>query len=349
MSRSGLLRLVSVCVLVLLVACGLSTPVRADRGNFAERSRSPLDSPDPAYENRLETAHFILKWTNKSSNPGDNVSDPKVVKEAAAYFERAWDKLTGLFGRRPYVAPGKSKVEVIFKDLECYAFADPPEGPIELNSSVWMHMPSVRQTVAAHELFHKFQYAYGYKTRWLPQRSILWFSEGTAAWAEVFVCGRVTRNCKMEDMFMDASLDLYRAEDMSLPFWIYFVSGNSTTPKDQLMVRYFELYEKTGNAKDALYSVVRDGYGSVEGFFSRFDKERRSGFWQGPDAGTHPYSCILGPEGKDLVAEIKAYQERRFQDEQYQDKVAPHPPGGNSALRIPGTADISVPGSRHTR
>jgi hypothetical protein len=56
---------------------------------------------------------------------------------------------------------------------------------------------------------------------------MLWFTGRTAAWAEVFVWGRVSRSCKIEDMFKDTSIDLYEAEDMALPFWIYFVYSES--------------------------------------------------------------------------------------------------------------------------
>ncbi len=268
----------------------------------------------PSFENRLETEHFVLKWTNKSPHAADNVSDPGVVGETAGYMEASWAKLTGLFGRTPYLPPGGSKISVIFHDLDCYAYADPPEGPIELNSSVWMKMPSIRQSTSAHELFHKLQYAYGYKTRWPPCKPLAWFTEGTAAWAEVFVWGRVTRDCKIEGMFYNPCIDVYDAEDMALPFWIYFVSGNNGVSKDRLMVKFFEKYEEEkGNANAALLDVIRDSYGSADSFFRRFARERKSDFWLGSVRRSCNYAHILGPDGKDLVAEIKKYQRQRHE------------------------------------
>jgi len=126
-------------------------------------SQCHIEADCPSFENQLETEHFIFRWTNASSHAADNISDPEIARETAGYLEAAWDKLTGLFGWTPYVPPGGSKIGVIFHDLECYAYADPPEGHIELNSSVWMRMPSIRQSTSAHELFHKLQYACGYK------------------------------------------------------------------------------------------------------------------------------------------------------------------------------------------
>lgn len=278
----------------------------------AAGSQCSIEADCPLFENHIETEHFILRWTNASPHAADNLSDPEIARETAEYFEAAWDKLTSLFGRTPYLPPGRSKIGVIFHDLDCYAYADPPEGPIELNSSVWMRMPSIRQSTSAHELFHKLQYAYGFKTRWVPQKPMLWFTEGTAAWAEVFVCGRVTRSCKILDMFKDTSIGLYEAEDMALPFWIYFVSGNCGAPKDQLMVKLFEKCEnQNGDVNKALFDVIRESYGSVDSFFLRFAHERQNDFWPESASGSCNYTRILGPDGKDLVREIKQYQHSR--------------------------------------
>ncbi|MHC1743387.1 MAG: hypothetical protein AB9873_10190 [Syntrophobacteraceae bacterium] len=308
MSLGRLKRLTPILVLIFLSAWTFPSQTRADVHNPAPVSWTHPEDDDPFFENQLETEHFILKWTAKSRHPRDNIRDPEIVRETAGYLETAWDKLTGLFGRKPYLPPGSSKIGVVFKDLEYFAYADPPEGPIELNAFVWQKMPSIRQATSAHELFHKLQYAYGYKTRWSPGEPMLWFSEGTAAWAEVFVWGRVSRDCKMEDMFRDTSLDLYEAEDMALPFWIFLVSGNRNSPKDEIMVDLFRKYEETGDANEALFSVIQEGYGSVDRFLQRFALERKSNFWQERALEGCPYPSVLGPDGKDLVAKIKDCQ-----------------------------------------
>jgi hypothetical protein len=125
----------------------------------------------------------------------------------------------------------------------------------------------------------------------------------------------------MEDMFKDMSLDLYEAEDMALPFWIYFVSGNSDAPKDQLMVKFFEKCEQTGNVNKSLCDVIEDAYGSVDSFFLRFALERKNGFWRGAVPDSCAYARILGPDGKDLVTEIKEYQSKRKEQSARSTKV----------------------------
>ncbi len=262
----------------------------------------------PVFESRFETEHFILKWTNRSTHSRDNIKDPRVIRETAEYLETAWKKYAALFGRTPYTAPGKSKIEVVFKDLDCYGIADPPDGPIQFNAYAWMKEKGIRQPTSAHELFHKMQYAYGYKTKWRPNRPFTWFTEGTAAWAEVYVWGRVSRACKVDEIFKDTSMDLYEAEETAMPFWIYFVQGNREKANDELMVKLFERAEQLKDERQALNEVVLEAYGSVDLFFASFSKDRRKSFWG--ESCALPYKCILGPDGKDLVEKVKSIQQK---------------------------------------
>ncbi|MFZ2446240.1 MAG: hypothetical protein WAW37_07780 [Syntrophobacteraceae bacterium] len=291
-------------IIITLAACtGVS-------GGFQSKlsGGNTVDSNMPAFENRLDTDHFVLRWTNRSSHTADNISDPAVVKQTAGYLETAWGKYTELFGRTPHTAPGKDKVEVVFRDFDCYGLADPPDGPIQFNAHAWMKNPGIRQPTSAHELFHKMQYAYGYKTGWSPKKPYLWFTEGTAAWAEVYVWGRVSRTCKVDEIFKDTKLDLYEADDMAMPFWIYFVSGNREEPNHKLMVKLFEKCEQLKDEKRALNEVIQEYYGPPEKFFAAFSKDRKKGFWT--ETCSVPYRCILGPDGKDMVDKVKNIQKK---------------------------------------
>ncbi len=259
----------------------------------------------------METDHFVLKWTAKSSHSADNIYDPAIIKDTAGYLETAWGKYTSLFGRKPYMAPGKHKIDVVFRDIDCYGIADPPDGPIQFNAQSWVKKPGIRQPTSAHELFHKMQYAYGYKTNWNPQKPFLWFTEGTAAWSEVFVWGRVSRTCKVDEIFRDTGLDLYEAEDMAMPFWIFFVSGNHEKTNDALMVRLFEKCEKLRDIRLALDEVIKEHYGSRDAFFASFTDARKNGFFT--DSCRVPYKCILGPDGRDAVDTVKGIQKKSCQ------------------------------------
>ncbi len=268
-----------------------------------------VDSPMPFFENRYETDHFVLKWTNRSSHSDDNIADRRIITDTGDYLEIAYGKYLSLFGRKPYMAPGTDKIEVVFRDMDCYGVSDPPNGPIQFNSYAWANNSGIRQPTSAHELFHKMQYAYGYKTVWKPKEPYLWFTEGTAAWSEVFVWGRVSRTCKVDTIFRDTRLGLYQADDMAMPFWIFCVKGNHQDQNNEFMVKLLEKCEQSrGDIKLALNEVIRESYGSVDDFFKSFARDRNNGFWA--DTCESPYSCILGPDGKDLVKEVRDMQKR---------------------------------------
>jgi hypothetical protein len=74
------------------------------------------------------------------------------------------------------------------------------------------------------------------------------------------------------------------------------------------MVKLFEKCERLRDVKKALNEVLTEAYGSVDGFFKTFARDRKNGFWS--DACEVPYKCILGPDGRDLVEEVKDMQKK---------------------------------------
>jgi len=302
------MRLARLTVGALLVLCVIMVAFAglASSMNSIRSPSSAVDSNMPSFENRCETDHFVLWWTNRSMASGDNISDPQIINETGEYLEKAWGEYTELFGRRPHTAPGRDKIDVVFWDIDGYGVSDPPDGPIQFSSYIWVHNKTVRKPTSAHELFHKLQYAYGYKTKWQPRKPYQWFTEGTAAWSEAFVWGRVSNQNKVDALFKNTDMDLYEADYRAMPFWIYFVQGNHEHPNNQLMVKLFEKCEELRDERRALSQVINETYGSVDSFFRAFAKERRNGFWS--EACADPYKCILGPDGRDIVAEVKNFQ-----------------------------------------
>jgi hypothetical protein len=290
-------------VILLLVAMNVAVSIASPLARA-----DSIDSGMPSFEHRLDTEHFVLKWTDRSKHSRDNIKNPQIILETAGYLEQAWAKYTELFDRRPFMPPGRDKMEVVFWDIDSYGIADPPEGPIQFSSFCWVKKRGIRQPTSAHELFHKMQYAYGYKTRWCPKKPYMWFTEGTAAWSEVFVWGRVSRACKVDTLFRDTKMDLHKADDMAMPFWIYFVQGNHEHPNNHLMVKFFEECERLQDVNLALNEVITETYGSVDDFFKGFAKGRKRGFWSG--ACDAPYRCILGPDGRDVVDQVKCIQRK---------------------------------------
>ncbi len=64
-------------ILITLAACsGSSVGFQS-----AVSGGNTVDSNMPVFEHRLDTDHFVLKWTNRSSHTADNISDPAVGRK----------------------------------------------------------------------------------------------------------------------------------------------------------------------------------------------------------------------------------------------------------------------------
>ncbi len=268
-----------------------------------EDLEADIDADTPTFEQRLETDHFVLKWTNASTNAADNIADAAIISETGGHLEAAWEIYFEHFGRTPYVPSGSTKIDVLFHDIGGYGVASPPDGPIQFDAPNWVSQPGIRQPTSAHELFHKLQYAFGYRTTWSPVSPYKWFSEGTASWSEVFVWQRVSAPYKIENLFSDPGISVYDASYGALPFWIFFQARQKSNSTDKPMLNYLEHYEEHGDEESALVDAVNDEwppnnvYRSPGSLFSLFSRERTRGdSWKiGPTGSV--YGAILAPDG----------------------------------------------------
>ncbi len=262
-----------------------------------------MDADLPAFDQVLETDHFILRWTNSASHAADNLADPAIVTETANHLEAAWTRYNTVFGRAPYPPAGSTKIEVNFWDISGYGVASPPDGPISFNAASWQSLPGIRQPTSAHELFHKLQYAFGYRTVWNPGSPYKWFSEGSASWAEVYMWQRVSGAYKVTDLFTNPDLNLYDASYSALPFWLFFDTRQRDSADDIPLVGYLQRYEMTGQEETALGEAIdadwpaNNVYGQLDTFFALFSRDRRLGSWKQTPTGAQPYATILGPNG----------------------------------------------------
>lgn len=254
-----------------------------------------LDADTPSFENSEETTHFILRWTNSSPHADDNIADSNIITATGDFLETAWTRYHDTFGKDPYVPPGSSKIEVTFHDISGFGVSSPPDGPIQLDAWNWVNQPGIRQPTSAHELFHKLQYAFGYRTTWTPVSPYKWFSEGTASWSEVFVWGRTSGAYKIEDMFSNPGINLYDASYRALPFWIFFQARQQDNPANNPLVSFMQKYETSGNEDTALQQVISEEwppnnvYNQVPTFFALFSRERTWNAWRtGPSGGMYP-------------------------------------------------------------
>lgn len=290
-------RVLSGILVCLVLLCGLAGEVFPDVCSL----KDPEPGDPPALEHRLETGHFVLRWTDRSTHAADNMPDPEVIRETGEYLETAWEKYTAAFGRTPYVAPGSGKIEVLFYDLNCFGMADPPESPIRFDSKSWLEKPGIRRPTSAHELFHKLQYAFGYRTKWQPESPFKWFSEGTAAWAEVFVWRQVSASYKIRELMGNPNRDLFESEDCSLPFWMFFQDRCRDERCSNPMADLLRAYESTGDERRSLETVIAQRAGGIDDFFGQFSLNLRTGLWRDVPASGRPCGEVLGPDGKRIA------------------------------------------------
>jgi hypothetical protein len=267
-----------------------------------EAIEAEIDADMPTFNHNTETDHFILRWTDASTTVSDNITDASIITETGDFLEEAWSRYNTSFGRAPRIPSGSTKIEVLFYDIGAANGQTTPDGPLELNSSKWVSTPGMRRPVSAHELFHKLEYAFGFRTSWAPASPYQWFSEGLSSWAEVYVWQRVSRASKITDMFTNPDLNLYDASYSALPFWIFFEARQKSDAADNPILHFLNTSEPTGNITGALEQVIDEEwppnnvYGQLDTFFALFARDRRLGHWKiGPTGGLYP--SILAPDG----------------------------------------------------
>jgi hypothetical protein len=266
----------------------------------------------PDHRHVLETEHFVLRWTDRSPDPADNIDDPGIIKETAGYLEAAWERFQAVFSRTPFLPEGATRMEVEFRNLGAgiRGIASPPEGPIKLDAEVWRTEPSTRRSTSAHELFHKLQHAFGFRTRHTPTGFYQWFNEGSADWAAVFMWQQLALPAHLTGLFANPNRNVFNSFYDALPFWLFVDTHLRRSADDVPMADFMRRYESSGDERKVLSDVIAAGlpagdvYGKLDHFIAWFARERLTGGWRTTPAGGQPYATILGPDGAPLNPQL---------------------------------------------
>lgn len=112
--------------------------------------------------------------------------------------------------------------------------------------------------VAAHELFHKIQYEYGFSTESATDEFDTWFEEGTASWAEAYVVMHAFPDqppfpdvdfWKHEAISSKPGLRLWSRDYDAMPFFLYMDSPGPSTA-DDWMLSFLERVRQLNQAND---------------------------------------------------------------------------------------------------
>jgi len=191
--------------------------------------------------------------------------DSKLVIELAGHLERAWSQFREWKMRPPLVPKGFTKIPVLLDDLGRVRGDTTPDGPLRLNHRILKddtratdpERPTVwlRQALCAHELFHRVQYAYGFRRIITKTEStnsgpeplpFQYFSEGTAVRAEELVFNALTADSKVQALMAHPELGLCESSYSAFVFWSKFI------PDGDALAAFLESYS------DALTRVPRE-------------------------------------------------------------------------------------------
>jgi hypothetical protein len=176
-----------------MIDAGLTNPFLTDQE--IDEIDEVLADEEPPLPDKKESDHFLIKY---NSDPiSKHYFSHELVEQVVSVLESSYGIYTQKFGRAPYLCDGKS-----IYDVSIYSFAPrddkrrpPPLGrtspdrPISLNADRLRGQCDWRliYTTPAHELFHRVQFAFGFKTKIKsPKKPYAWFSEGSASWAAMF-------------------------------------------------------------------------------------------------------------------------------------------------------------------
>ncbi|MEM2614669.1 MAG: dockerin type I domain-containing protein [Nitrososphaerota archaeon] len=187
---------------------------------YAAVVKSSLDIKGTVFQNltrQYSTTHFTIRYT---TDPGeDAVLDdrpgdvPSYILNLADALEYAWDTLVNNFGYDPPLLIGK--MDVFVHNVRSYALPRLWPGNPSINPVIHIGNDEEERLleVAAHELYHTFQFDYigdPYIQNFFGALEYIWFYEGTAEWmgCEVYLT-RYPNGDKDNDGILDDPLRVF--------------------------------------------------------------------------------------------------------------------------------------------
>jgi hypothetical protein len=221
------------------------------------------------------TEHFFASWYSKDiGSTNENALPDRLVYQTLRDLEDAYNKYFELFEREPELYTFspllENVIEIKFSNIPGRGVTSSAWRWIEFSSQAWIDSRgSISRPTSAHELFHRIQYTYGYRT--LPgHETDDWFGEGTASWAELFVWNQVSSASKVSHFYDFPEQDLveyFVTENpgKSAGFWFFWDSH--LLPGEHAMKHFMEAYQRNGKIEETLNVLLEKVYGPA--FFER--------------------------------------------------------------------------------
>lgn len=216
-------------------------------------------------ENMRETDHFRI-YSTLAMN---------YAVEVGEQLETAWATLCAHF-TCPDVSTDADKIVVSLHSMPSSTFGlTCSDCYIHLNSNEVRRALDAEEdhdvlAMAAHELFHQIQYAYGFQEEW-PRRQLqagggtIWFEEGTASWAEAFVVRTAMPTAptdadfwKHEAISTKPGIELWRRDYDAMPFFLNASPALPSEPEPVWMEVFLDRCRTQGHPIPALKQMERD-------------------------------------------------------------------------------------------
>lgn len=264
----------------------------------------------PNFNLEHKTDNFILRWTESDIEERNNIKRNLVI-ETGEYLEKALIQFESRFNKKPYKDDDSKRIEVVFYDIGKSRGRTSPNGPLEFNSKAFKLSKGIRRATTTHELFHKFQYKFGYRTKWNPIGNYKWFSEGSASLSEVLVWQQVSSSRKIITTFERPDFNLFKLSYNSLPYWFYLTLQLYRKNIFDPLLSFLQHYYKSGKPILSLDKVISDSnwainqeYKRKEFFFALFVRSKFYSSWNHFDNNNLE---IQGPNGKIIKPTLKVY------------------------------------------
>ncbi|MGB0683454.1 MAG: hypothetical protein ACPGOV_12125 [Magnetovibrionaceae bacterium] len=226
----------------------------------------------PRFDAEVVTSHFDIKFLQPQAGAPDSNQriSTQLVQEVGSFLEDAYARYKDTFGKKPYRgnAAIHKRIAVQIYDFPDYYGFTTVNGPIALHASTMREYKQSRRAVPAHELFHRIQFAFGYRVDWAPTdaSSFQWWTEGSAAWAALWVTGDVAGDPSFISYMWDNPDGSYkRLHYTALPLWVFLESQGKSGDSSFLGPVEFFSRISDENTEKIIPDIVKDDFNGPDG------------------------------------------------------------------------------------
>lgn len=173
----------------------------------------------PEFTQTYQYGNFVFYFTDNDTDTSHNIS-LSAIQNLAIQMQNSRDLLYQRFNK--YASDSQGNIEVLVYDiLGASGFTNSSNNKIHLNSTD-MQNACYMKTTSAHEIFHRFQFAYGLdQGGYEPNQS--WWVEATADWSMKYCHpDQFDYIYDANDGFDNPNLQLFKSRSYdAVHFWIY--------------------------------------------------------------------------------------------------------------------------------